>query len=233
VRCVAARRQRRGTALLVPPWKIPSARLLVGWVRLLSGAGWDAWLLTPPHHLERLGAGERRGEGFVSADLDRLRTSVVQLVLEVRLCAAVAARRGEVGVVGLSLGALAAALAATGPEPLDFAALVSPPADLAAVLEGTAIGHRYRELARRAGSPVPGPEALRAALRPLDPSARRPSARRIFVAAGLHDAIVAPAGPERLARAWGAETRVYPRGHLTLLFGCRALRRDLRSFLAS
>ncbi len=230
LRVAAARGARRGTALLVPPWKLPSARLLGGWVRLLARSGLDVWLVTPPHHLERARPGERRGEAFVSPDLGRMRSSLEQLVVEIRLCARLAAGRGEVGVVGLSLGALGAALAATGPEPLDFAALVAPPGDLAAVLDETPIGRRYRALARRAGSPFPPPPELRAALSPLEPAARTPTARRILVAAGRHDRIVL-GGPERLARAWGLAPRTYPRGHLTLLFGCRALRRDVASFL--
>lgn len=230
LRVAAARGPRHGTALLVPPWKLPSARLLGGWTRLLARSGFDVWLVTPPHHLERAGPGERRGEGFVSPDLSRLRRSLEQLVLEIRMCARLAAGRGQVGVVGLSLGGLGAALAATGPEALDFAALVAPPGDLAAVLEETPIGRRYAALARRAGSPLPSPPALRAALAPFDPAARPPTARRILVAAGRHDRIVL-GGPERLARAWGLAPRAYPRGHLTLLFGCRPLRRDLGAFL--
>jgi hypothetical protein len=41
---------------------------------------------------------------------------------------------GPAGVVGLSLGALAAAVAITAPDAPEFAALVAPPADVAAVL---------------------------------------------------------------------------------------------------
>ena len=231
VRVSAARGPRRGAALLVPPWKIPSPRLLAGWIRLLARAGWETWLLTPPHHLERTAPGSRRGEAFASADLRLLRRSVEQAVREIRACARLASAAGEVGVVGLSLGALPAALAATGPEPLAFAALVAPP-DLAEVLTATPIGRRYRALAQRAGSPIPAPEAVGPSLRPLDPAARPPTARRLCLAAGRHDAIAPPAGAERLARAWGEAPRLYRRGHLTLLFACRALRRDLSSFLA-
>jgi predicted alpha/beta hydrolase family esterase len=64
------------------------------------------------------------------------------------------------------------------------------------------------------------------------PEARRPTAARVLVAIGREDRIALPDGALSLARAWGAEARVYPRGHLTLLFACGALRRDLRRFLA-
>ncbi len=114
-------------------------------------------------------------------------------------------------------------------EHLAFAALLAPP-DLAAVAEGTPIGRRYRLLAERAGAPLPGAAEIRASLAPLDPARRRPTSRRLFVAGGNCD-VIAQRGPEHLARAWGMEARLYPRGHLTLLFACRALRRDLLRFL--
>jgi hypothetical protein len=137
-----------------------------------------------------------------------------------------------VGVAGLSLGGLSAGLAATGPEPLDFAALVAPPADLAQVFAVTAIGRRYARLAERAGAPLPGEEALRRLLAPLSPAARPLTARRALVAAGLHDAIVPPEGPAALARAWGLAPRLFGRGHLTLLLGCRAVRREVVALAA-
>jgi hypothetical protein len=223
-----ARAPRRGTAIVVPPWKVPSLAATAGYARLLEARGLDVWTLVPPRHLTRATPGVRSGEGFVSPDLPALRGAFEQLVLEIRLLALLARRAGgEVGLVGLSLGALASALAATGPEPLDFAALVAPPADLAAVFVGTAIGARYLELARRAGAPPPPPERLEALLAPFRPDARRPTARRVLVAIGREDRIALAPPALALARAWGADARVYPRGHLTLLFACRALRRDL------
>ena len=40
-----------------------------------------------------------------------------------------------------------------------------------------------------------------------------------------------PESPLELARAWGVEPVVYGRRHITLIFACRALRRDLAAFL--
>jgi len=219
--------ERRGTAVLIPPWKLRSTALLRGWVRLLARRGQEVWLLVPPHHLERTLPGERNGEAFVGNDLGRMRAALEETVLEIRLLAAAAARRGPVGLVGLSLGALPAALAATAPGPLAFAALVAPPADLAQLFGGSPLGRRYARLAERAGSPLPEAAELRRQLQPLSPLGRFPTAGRVLVAAGLHDAVVPPAVPEALARAWGLEPRRYRRGHLGLLFACRALRREV------
>jgi len=230
IRATPARGRRRGTAILVPPWKIRSPALVGGYARLLSRCGHDVWLVCPPGHLERTPPGTRSGEAFVSLDLARLRAALEQLVLELRLCAAMAAARGPVGLLGLSLGGLAGALAATAPERLDFAALVSPPS-LELVVARTGIGRRYRRLAERAGSDWPGDAAVATALSPLDPARRPPTAARLLVAAGLHDGIALPEGPAALAGAWGVAPRLYRRGHLSLLFLCRALRRDLADFV--
>jgi len=235
VHVAAARGARRGTAILVPPWKLRWRMLLGGWVRLLASTGHETWLLVPPHHLERTASGARGGEGFVSADLGALRDALSQTVLEVRLLAALAAARSpreEVALVGLSLGALAAAWAATGPERVDAAALVAPPADLAAVLRGTPLGLRYAALAARAGEPLPPWPELEARLRPLSPLDRRPTARRVLVAGGADDAIALD-GPAALARRWGLPLSRWPRGHLTLLFGCKGLRREVRALLGA
>jgi hypothetical protein len=232
IHAAPARAPWRGTALLVPPWKLRTRRLLAGWERAITRAGLDAWTVVPPHHLERTAPGARGGEGFVSADLGVMRAALAQAVAELRLAAALArARGGEVAVVGLSLGALAAAWLATGPEPLDAAVLVAPPADLGAVFRETPIGRRYAALARRAGAPLPEDRDLAPRLAALAPLHRRPGAGRVLVAAGDFDAI-AVGGGVALARAWGLAPRTHPRGHLTLIFGCAALRREVTAFLA-
>ena len=225
------RRPARGVAILVPPWQIDRVALVAGFRGLLARAGYEVWLAVPPHHLDRVRDGARSGEGFVSPDLAAFRASVEQLVLELRLLAAAArGRGGDVVMVGLSLGALATGLAATAPERLDAAALVGPP-DLEAVFHGTPIGRRFRRLAARAGAPAPAAELVRPMLEPFRPGARPPTARRLFVAGGRADAIATTVGALALARAWGVTPRLYPRGHLTLLFACGALRRDLSAFL--
>ena len=224
----------RGVALLVPPWKTPGTRLLSGWVRLLRNAGLETWLVVPPHHLSRTGPGERRGEGFVSPDLGNLRAAVGQLTLELRVLSALARERGgEPATLGLSLGALAAALCATTPEATPSLALVAPPLDLRAILTRTPIGRRYRRLAEAAGTPLPPEEGLAALLAPFDAGARRPLARRIFVATGRHDGVATQRGPLPLVHGWGVLPHAYARGHLTLLFACRQVRADLAAFLGA
>jgi pimeloyl-ACP methyl ester carboxylesterase len=224
---------RRGTAVLVPPWKVPWLAAMSGYARLLERSGFDVWTLVPPRHLGRAAPGTRSGEGFVSPDLPQVRAALEQLVLEIRALTALAgARSGEVVLVGLSLGALAAALAATGPERVERLALVAPPADVAAVFAETRIGRRYLRLAERAGAPMAPPRILAEMLAPFRPDRRPRPAGRVMIAAGSHDRIALQAGALRLADAWGVAPRCYAAGHLTLLFATSSLRRDLADFLA-
>ncbi len=80
---------------------------------------------------------------------------------------------------------------------------------------------------------VSSARALRPLLAPFDAGARPPVARHVFLAAGRHDAVATRRGHLPLVRGWGARPRCYPRGHLTLLFACAAVRADLASFLAA
>jgi hypothetical protein len=104
--------------------------------------------------------------------------------------------------------------------------------DLAAILVETRIGRRYAAVARRSGVPLPEVASLARALHDLRPDERSPTADRLFIAVGAHDRIALSRGALALATAWGVTPFVYPRGHLTLLFACEALRRDLARFVS-
>jgi len=222
---------RRGAAILVPPWKLPRLSLLSGWTGTIARTGHEVWTIIPPLHLQRSPPGVASGEAFVTPNVPAMRKAVEQLVLEIRLLLAMARRRdGEVALVGLSLGGLAAALAATADEAPERVAVIAPPADLHAVAAETRIGKRLLGLSGRAGA-LPALDALPDMLWPFRAHARPARAGRVFVGIGVADGIARTAAATELAHAWGAELRVYPRGHITLLFLCAALRRDLRAFL--
>lgn len=225
--------ERRGTAILVPPWKLPRLSMLSGWTGSIARTGHEIWTIVPPLHLQRSPPGVRSGEAFVTPDVPALRKAVEQLVLELRLLLAMARRRGgEVALVGLSLGGLAAALAATSDEAPERVAVIAPPADLHAVAAETRIGKRI--LGRTGGAvALPVPDELPAMLWPFRAHARPSRAGRVLVAIGAADGIARTAAATELAREWRADLRVYPRGHITLLFLCAALRRDLRAFLGA
>ncbi len=232
VHVTPARGQRRGTAVLVPPWKLPRLSVLAGWTATVAGTGNEVWTLIPPRHLRRSPPGFRSGEAFVTPDVPALRAAVEQMVLEIRVLLALAhARHQPAALVGLSLGGLGAALAATAPEAPERVAVIAPPADLHAVVLETRIGRRLLALPRAAGQAAPGPDELSSMLWPFRADGRPPRAGRVLVAVGSADGIALPGAATDLARSWGAELRVYPRGHITLLFSCRKLKRDVGEFL--
>jgi hypothetical protein len=228
----ARRAPFRGTVVVSPPWKIESPARVRQYTDLLSGAGYDVWVIVPPEHMERASPGTRSGHGFATLDLGRFRSLFEQLVLELRTALAMAAARGPAGLVALSVGALAASFAIASREAPGFAALVAPPADLAAVMSTTAIGRRYERLAARAGSRWPSPDELGAAFAVFDPRRLAPPASRLLLAVGRYDRIALTEGALGLAEAWRVSPNVYARGHLTLLFCCRALFRDLARFVS-
>lgn len=226
-------RVARGVAVLVPPWKIARPALVGRWGSALLQAGYEVWLAVPPFHMARAAPEARSGEGFVSTDLAALRAAVEQHVVELRALSVLAAGRGgDAVLLGLSLGALGAALTATSPESPPAVALVAPPLDLTAVLTRTRIGRRYQRLAEAAGAPLPDAATLRGLLAPFDPGARPRVARHVFLAAAHHDAVATRRGHLPLVHGWGVRPRCYDRGHLTLLFACRQVRADLATFLA-
>ncbi len=232
VEVIPAAGPRRGTAVLVPPWKLPRLSLLRRWTAAIARTGHEVWTLVPPLHLDRAPAGMRNGESFLTADGPALRALFAQLVLEIRVLLALArAQGGPTALIGLSLGGLAAALAATSPEAPDRTALIAPPADLHAVVMETRIGRRLLPALRNGGPAAPASAELLAMLGPFRPEARRLRSRRVMVAVASGDRIALPGAATALARAWNAELRVYPRGHLTLLFLCRKARSDVEAFL--
>ena len=156
-----------------------------------------------------------------------------QLVLEIRVLAALArAGGGAVGVVGLSLGGLGG--------PRGDRARAGRLRRARRAPRGPRRGLRgdpHRTALRRARTPC-GRAAAAAGARSAGcsrRSGRTPAADRAArpLAVGRDDPIALGAGALGLAAAWGATApRLYPRGHLTLLFACRALRRDVARFVA-
>lgn len=229
---IARRGPLRGTAVVAPPWKIETPELVRRYTDLLAGAGYDVWMVVPPEHMGRASPGRRSGHGFATLDMGRFRSLFEQFVIEIRTALAMAAARGPAGLVALSIGALAASFAIASREAPAFAALVAPPADLAAVLSTTPIGRRYQRLAVEAGSCWPEPTEIGTFLAAFDPRRLARPASRLLLAVGRYDRIAPSDGAMRLADAWRVAPIVYARGHLTLLFWCSALLRDLARFVS-
>jgi hypothetical protein len=224
----------RGVAVFSPFWQVPGTWSLRAYTRQARDLGLHAVIYTPPEHLRRAPRGHFSGERILCWDFpwmqEMLRTATAELV---SLCRGLQAPGRPVYLVGLSLGGLFAAMAAVGGAPVSGLALVTPAADVQVSMGTTRIGRRYRGMVERAGVRVPSDELLTCLAAPYRAETFRPplEAGRVFLAQGLHDAIVPWSVASRLAERWEVPLRTYASGHMSLLFLQPRLLRDLRGFL--
>lgn len=180
-----------------------------------------------PFHLSRRIPRQGPGRGFFSSDLPRTATVLRQSVEDTAAVVAWARRRGggAVGLHGVSLGALVAALYAAN-RPVDAAMLVAPPCDLARVILETAptrVRRRLDVVDGRGGAWGEDAAAARLVLEemvaPVTPRRLRPrtEAERIVIVVADHDLVVGTLPVRELAAAWGTDLWSYPHGHVTVM----------------
>ncbi|MEW5852147.1 MAG: hypothetical protein AB2A00_25385 [Myxococcota bacterium] len=224
----------RGVVIFSPFWQIPSPWALTRYLKVVKPLGLHAVIYTPPDHMKRTPPGYFSGERLLGWDFpymqQMLRVAAGELTA---LAKGLAAQGKPVYLVGLSLGGIYAAMAALGGAPLSGLALITPAADVQESMGRTPIGERYRKLLARSGDKVPSDELLTELGFPFRPrSFERPlDAERIFLAHGVHDAVVPFGVAEALAESWQVPLRGYPCGHMSLLFLEPEVRSDLGKFL--
>lgn len=184
-------------------------------LRLHRGLGLNLLLPVLPLHGERR-AGARSGDLFLDGRLIETRHALCQSVWELRRLVGWARAQGapSVGVYGVSLGALSAALLASVEPELDLLLLGVPLTDVSDVLWRHAPPDRLQAM-QRAGMSREKVEAYLEAVSPLARTPKLPP-ERIALYAALGDRIVPPRQAVRLRERWG-----YPHlewlegGHLT------------------
>jgi dienelactone hydrolase len=178
--------------------------------------------------------GERRAPGssqrFLSTDIQRTMVAMRQGVCDVRRAAAWLASRAEVdprklGVTGISLGGIVAALSASVDPALDRAVLLLAGGGLADILWTMPEGARYRALWIASGRTKADLEALTAPFDPLT-YAQGLRGKRVLMIAGKVDEVIPPAATQALWEAAGRPSiRWYDCGHYSavgfLLPACR------------
>lgn len=186
--------------------------------------GWNVLFPHLPYHYSRTPRGYANGALTITSDLVRNAEALRQSVIEVRQLLAWAKANGSprTALIGTSYGGWVASLA-LGLEPIDFAVLLQPVADvnhatfgspastmMAALLKGNGI--TPQDLSRHAHLSSP---ALRKPLTPPD---------RITVIGGTHDRLSPPESLRSLCERWGSARYLeVEQGH----FGYRAMRRAL------
>jgi hypothetical protein len=224
----------RGVMVLCPFWLTPSPLLLASYVRQFQRAGFHTVLYVPPEHMQRTPAGYFSGERILGWDFPHMEHMLQLICTELREVTRAYRRQGHpVAMAGLSLGGLFASMAAVGGAELDALVLLTPAADMQVTLFQTRMGALYRRHLHQRGERPPTAALmtrLGAPYRPANFKAPLPG-DRVFLAHGAHDAVVPWQVARDLADAWGSPLRTYAAGHMSLLFGQPALRKDLDAFL--
>ena len=186
--------------------------------RAMATRGVAALFLKMPYY------GERRQEGsparMISIDPHETARGMTQAVLDIRQAASWLAAQEEIddrqiGILGISLGGITAALA-TGIEPrLTKACFILAGGDMGEVAwqssEMTELRERWTALGHTK-------DELREVLRPVDPVtyARPVAGREILMLNAIHDTVVPPACTKALWRAFGEPEIVWwNAGHYT------------------
>lgn len=207
---------------LMERWQL---RLYRRWARALARRGIEVWMPRLPHHMERTSEDQWSGERFLSSDLVASIESIRQAVAETRVLVSWLGAQGvpRVGLWGMSLGGWVAALVATLDPGLAGVALWAPLASPSETLWKSRVA---RDLRRgvMAGGLRPGDENL--SLEYLAP-ARTPLAvppERLLIIGAIHDRLIYADSLARLGRAWGADVRWTPHGHISLMAAPRPAR---------
>lgn len=187
--------------------------------RAITAAGASAYFLELPYHHRRTPAGSFSGDLFYTADFEMTWHAVRQAVADIRRLTHYLheAEAPVVGILGFSLGAWLAALAACAEPELDFALLAMPPASLNDIVWESPLGGRIR----RQFEKTKWPRTVTAEFyRQIDPLTHHPllPGDRIEIFAGSHDAIIPHKNVLALQSAWAIpRMHQYPAGHISIM----------------
>ena len=171
----------------------------------LADRGVAALFVQLPYYGNRRPPGPERR--FLSEDIERSVGAMRQGICDVRRAAAWLAARaevdaGKVGVAGISLGGIVAAVAAAVDPAITRVATVLAGGDLAEILWQMPEGARYRKLWTDAGRTRADLQALTAPFDPLTHAARL-RGKRMLMIAGTVDEVIPPASARALWEAAG------------------------------
>ncbi len=218
-------------------WGASNLTLETAMAESLASEGISLVAMTLPYHLSRTPAGARTGQLAVQGDPESLIALVTQSVLDIRrtvdwIETRPEFRKGSLGLVGTSLGALLGA-AAFGVEPrFGSAVFLLGGADYAHLVWNSSLVAPQREALRRKGF---SEDSLHERLKGIDPvTYLRPDGRPTFVVAGRHDTVVPRGSTERLIQALGSpQTLWLNTGHYGGVLVRRQLVRTVTGFFHS
>ena len=196
--------------------------------------GLSSILINIPYHIKRVPEGSHSGQYLITADTDWSLLSVKQSFQDTQLLVNWLKTNGagDVGVFGVSFGALMSGLYICNAHNSDFAVMGMPPMEAVDVLGKMRFADEIREC--EAGGKMSlfsDPAVPRlfnmATMMPNIPR------ERIFIGKGIYDRLVTPESIDAVAEKWGGLPWLceYPTGHInTFVFNLRFIR-DVRRFV--
>lgn len=204
----------------------------------LNRRGIIAAVMTLPYHLSRTPAGTRSGQLAIQPDVDRLKSTMTQAVLDTRrsidfLLTRPEVKPGKVGLVGTSLGALVASTVyGVDPRVTDVAFLLGG-VDLAGILWNSSRVVSQRDGLRRRGYTE---ERMREVLQEVEPARYLPRKEpgHAFVIGGLYDTVVPRRNTEALISLMPEPKTLWlGTGHYGGIFVQRRLMREVSRFFSA
>lgn len=204
----------------------------------LVARGVAAAILTLPYHLSRTPPGRRSGELAIVPDVEKIRQTLTQSVLDVRRSMDFLDSRPEFtkvprGLAGTSLGALVTALSYAVEPRVTHAAFILGGADFAGILwNSSRIAQRRDELRRKGYTE----SRLRDELASVEPLSYLPRATpgTAFVVTAKYDTVVPGGNSAALIRALGEPSRLQiDTGHYGGIFVQRKILREVARFFSS
>lgn len=223
----------RPVVILLHGWRMDNHLAFDKFARQFIGYGYNSLLLDLPYHMRRTPRSTFSGEYTFSSNAQRTLEAIRQSVIDVRATINWLRTRGisQIGMFGVSLGALLSGFILCVDENADFGVLVVPPADMVEMFHKSALGKIFEREGPETRTLV---EKYTEFLNALSLPNQKPLCPKdhIFIAEGRFDRFVPVEIVERLWEAWDRPPiKRYPHGHLSIVAVNPALDRDLKRFL--
>ena len=188
-------------------------RAMPGWAERLTWRGINGILLELPFHLQRRPRGRDAIRDFLSADLLSVAQATHQSMLDLRALIRWLKREGapSVGLWGNSLGGWLEGLLVSHTDEADCAAFLTPVSRMDRALVEIDFAAQVRGSVESSGFNVNrlSLERFRSCLRP----------EQMLFQVGRDDVFIPLETMFELAETWGGpEVRIYPNGHISILF---------------
>jgi acetyl esterase/lipase len=204
----------------------------------LNRRGMAAAVVTLPYHLERTPPGRRSGEMAIEADVDRLKRTTYQSVLDVRRTIDFLLTKSEfdpkrIGITGTSLGALVTGLVFALDTRVDSATFILGGVDFADIMWSSSRVVIQRDMLRRQGFTE---QKLREALVGVEPLTYLPERKTgsAFVIGAKFDTVIPESSTSKLIAALPNPRVLWlDTGHYGGIFVQRRLMREVAGYFAS